>query len=399
MTKTSGKAKLILSVGIMAAALVIGVVLWVYYKAPSSYFAIDVNPSIEIHTNRLNEVTSIEPINADAKQLMAGYELTDKNIETVIKNIVDRMMINGYIAPDKDNQILITTKENQNAEELTATVDSIIAKYLTEKQVDANVIPQSIKVTTQSIKAAHKNHVSIGKMAIIQKLMQADSTLKLEDLTPARVSDLVALAKSKNISLVGLGKENDTQDITSIPTNQKEVKNDVNIEDKNDNNYDDNDIEENNDGHNDKKDHADIMNQEDSNNEDHSDADFEDQKDSENEDHSDADFEDQKDSDKEDQDNAAIKDQKDIDKEKQDKHNKVQKSKQKHNYSQDQNDNENESDNEDKNNSDYEYQKSGDSQEQKNSINEVEEEKDSDSEKSNEMDNHNYDHESDREND
>jgi AAA ATPase containing von Willebrand factor type A (vWA) domain len=217
MTITKNKNIVLLAFGIILIVLAIGGTLGFYYMAPSSYLALDVNPSIEIHTNRLNQVTSVNPVNEDAKKIMAGYQLTDKNIETVIKNIVDRMILNGFIAPDKDNQILITTGEDQNASELSKTVNTIVETYLTEKQVDANLIPQSIKITSKSMEEAHRNHVSAGKMAIIQKLVENDSTLTVKQLIRERISDLVDLAVSKNISLDGIKYKHAAQ-ITSANT-------------------------------------------------------------------------------------------------------------------------------------------------------------------------------------
>lgn len=218
---------------------------------------LDVNPSIEIHTNRLNQVTSIDPVNEDAKNIMAGYQLTDRNLETVIKNIVDRMLLNGFIAPDKDNQILITTGKDKNASELSKTVNTIVETYLAEKQVDASLIPQSIKVTAQSVKEAHKNHVSAGKMAMIQKLIENDSTLTVDQLSKERISDLVALAVSRNISLDGIMFNHLTRNTsvnTTVPSGAAndiqagiQVSNSTGIEDREDNGKDDQNENQSND--------------------------------------------------------------------------------------------------------------------------------------------------------
>jgi hypothetical protein len=206
MTLLLKKWNLALPLGILSALLVLGIAAAIYLFSPSNYFAMDVNPSVEIQTNRLNMVVSVTPVNDDAKKLLAGYELTDKNLEAVIKSIVDRMILNGYIAPTKDNQILVTSLDKNAGEQLTQNVDSIITSYLSEKKLNATVLEQAIVASPEDIKNAHESKVSPGKMALIQKLLKADSSLTLADLSKKRVSDLVHMAQAKNIHLGNSGK-------------------------------------------------------------------------------------------------------------------------------------------------------------------------------------------------
>ena len=236
---TSKKRNLALPLGIISALLAFGVLFGIYFMAPSNYLAIDVNPSIEIHTNRLDKVTSINPVNEDAIQLMAGYELTDKNLETVIKNIVDRMILNGYLAPAKDNQILITTEDKNTSAQLSEDVDTIILTYLQEKQLVAYVLQQNIEISTQSLNDAHENYVSAGKMAIINKIIENGSSLTVAELSLERISTLVTMAEEKNIDLTGLVQENDNQvDVEDV--NEEDSQNDGDSEDQQD---DQNDID------------------------------------------------------------------------------------------------------------------------------------------------------------
>ncbi|HWT27814.1 MAG TPA: hypothetical protein VN131_07730, partial [Mobilitalea sp.] len=76
-----------IAMGIIAALLVTGAGMYIYLKAPSNLVALDVNPSIEIHTNRLNEVTAVTPINGDAAKLLADYQFQDSSLQSVIDEI------------------------------------------------------------------------------------------------------------------------------------------------------------------------------------------------------------------------------------------------------------------------------------------------------------------------
>lgn len=346
MTKRINTSKVLLTTGILAATLVIGVVLWVYYLAPNGYLSIDINPSIEIKTNRLNQVTSIDALNEDAKQLMAGYELTDRNLETVVHNIVDRIILAGYLASDKDNTILITADDSRHSNEISTTVNGIISDYLNQKQILAQVIPQYISLNSQSIKEAHENYVSIGKMAIIKELIAKDNTLSIEKLSSLRISDLIVLAENKGISLAGLLLDtniyntkvnNEDQTNTQINTSSDVL---LNIEEEGDADQEDTDIEDRDEDHDDNgiKDRKD--------NEDNDDNDIEDQ---DNDDIEDNDIEDSPDND--DDDDNDIEDREDND-DNDDNDNEDKDE----NADNDNNDNEDQDDNQDNNGNDNEDQ-------------------------------------------
>jgi hypothetical protein len=309
----------------LATALVIGIGLWVYYLAPSSYLALDINPSIEIKTNRLNQVTSIDPQNEDAKQLLSGYELTDRNLETVIHNIVDRIILAGYIAPNKDNTILITADDSQHSTEISDTVNNIIINYLNLKQIAAQIIPQNISLTSQSIEEAHENFVSVGKMAIINELISNDSTLTIEQLSILRISDLITLAENKNISLAGLFLETNSND--AIVNNEGQTNNSIintndvilKIEEEDDEDKDSDDREdEEDDEDNDSDDHEDDEDDEDNDSddreddEDDEDNDYSEDRDDDEDDDEDNDSEDREDDDDE-EDNDYSEDREDDD--------------------------------------------------------------------------------------
>ncbi len=201
------KRNVLLLSGIMLALLAVGFIIWGYLIVPSNYISLDVNPSIEIQTNRLGQVVSIKPVNEDAKQVMAGYQLTDKNLEVVIKNIVDRMILNGYLAPDKDNRVLISINNNADVE-LKKNLDAVISAYLEEKRLNATLLHQSVELDVHAVKAAQENDISAGKMELISELIQGDPMLSIEELSTVRISDLIELLETIDIRIDDLNEGN-----------------------------------------------------------------------------------------------------------------------------------------------------------------------------------------------
>ncbi len=215
MIKMKEKRMIFLLAGMLLAIGILGAMAWRYYFSPSSTFTLDVNPSIELQTDRLNQVVAVNPVNEDARQLLAGYELKDNNLEAVIKSIVDRMILNGYLTQDKDNEILLTTEEGSSVPLLSESIHQIINTYLDERQIAANTILQTVNATAQELQTASEYNLSVGKLRLIEELMSNDSSLTIGALSGMRISDLLALKD---------GKDSNTQEalaadaITASPT-------------------------------------------------------------------------------------------------------------------------------------------------------------------------------------
>lgn len=172
-----------------------------YLLSPSNYIALDINPSIELTTNRLNQVTSITPVNQDAKDLLAGYRLRDRDLDDVIEDLVDRMVLEGYITSGGENDVLVTVRDDSASKKTLDKVNAKIADYVAYRQLEVQVLGQQADLDEALRAEAEKYHISVGKMAVIRRLVEGDKTLAPSDLADMKVSDLLAFAVQKDISL------------------------------------------------------------------------------------------------------------------------------------------------------------------------------------------------------
>ena len=183
-----------------AAALTLGAAGF-YFLAPSGYVALDLNPSIEIRTNRLDQVVSVKAVNDDAKELLKGYKLTDHDLEDVLEDMVDLLEDGGYFHNKDKNDILVTVKDGKAADDTVKRVNAFLEDYMERCQLDTRILDQKIDFDEEIRKAAEKYHVSEGKMALIERLLDGDRTLTAGELAGMRISSLLLYAKEHNISL------------------------------------------------------------------------------------------------------------------------------------------------------------------------------------------------------
>lgn len=115
---------------------------------PANSIRMDVNPSIEIITNRLNRVVEIKPLNLDAEELLENFDLDDKSLEGTVNDLVDLMILTGYISGGKDNTVTLTVKDENTDSKLVDKVNEAIKAMLENKQIEAKIIKQTIDETS-----------------------------------------------------------------------------------------------------------------------------------------------------------------------------------------------------------------------------------------------------------
>ncbi|MEG2222640.1 MAG: hypothetical protein RRY95_07935 [Oscillospiraceae bacterium] len=190
--------KLIL--GTLALAIGIGTAAF-YLLQPVRYLALDVNPSIELHINRMDQVMSVTGANADAQTLLQDYVPGSKKVNAVVDELMIRLMQGGYLAADKKNDVLITSGDDAASRETLAQVTAQVQETLQSHTLQAEILTQSIQLNPAMERKAAENHVSAGKMAVIDRLMAGDATLTAKDLADTRVADLVTYAAEHKLSL------------------------------------------------------------------------------------------------------------------------------------------------------------------------------------------------------
>ena len=169
------------------------------FLLPANQFTLDVNPSLEITTNQLEQVINVEALNEDGQEFLEGYERTDRNLEAVINDLVDRMILTGHISGGQDNIVMITVNSDELDSAYIEKVNEAIAAFLQNKQLEYRIFNQGLTETDDEENEQFEE-VSRGKLTLIQKLMQQDEGLTVEELREISLKDLLTIAEQLNIS-------------------------------------------------------------------------------------------------------------------------------------------------------------------------------------------------------
>ncbi len=231
-------ACLILAVGLF------GIAFYGNNIAVDSIVDLDVNPSIELATNKQEKVVKVTAVNEDANIVLDGMELKNTDLKVAVNAIIGSMVQKGYLDA-VDSGILVTVQnEDENKattlqKKLAVNIDEALKTY----NVEAAVINQTVSDGASAEDLAKELGVSLGKANFIQNLISKDNSLKAEDLAKMSIKELAKVVNEKNIDISDIADydaddsiwENIAESIDEVNDDAKDNKKPVVNADKNEN--------------------------------------------------------------------------------------------------------------------------------------------------------------------
>ena len=170
-------------------------------NAVASVVSLDVNPSIELKVNRSEEVLVCTPLNEDAKAILAdmgnGADLKGAKLDVAVNAIVGSLVRNGYLnSISSAIMISVEDKDTARAEKLQRELTSTVDGVLQTSEAKAAVLTQTLTQDATREQQARENNISTGKVALVNRVLALNSTLKFDELAALSVEELKDLAEA-----------------------------------------------------------------------------------------------------------------------------------------------------------------------------------------------------------
>ena len=177
-------------------------------KSVDSIIDFDVNPSIEIKTNKKEEIIEVNALNDEGKIILEGMDLEKVDLDVGVNAIIGSMLKNGYIT-EAQNSILVSVKNNDEAKakELEERISKEIDALLGAKNIEGSVLSQMYNDDDEIEKLAKENNISEGKANLISKVLKSEmkdskgNLYTFESLAKLSINELNLLLNSKNVVL------------------------------------------------------------------------------------------------------------------------------------------------------------------------------------------------------
>ena len=181
----------------------------------------DVNPSIELKTNRKEEIIEANALNEEGKTILKDMDLEKVDLDVGVNAIIGSMLKNNYIT-EAQNSILVSVKNDDEtkAKLLEERVSNEINELLKAQNINGAVLSQMYNDDDTVEKLAKENNVSEGKANLINKIINAGmkdskgNTYTFDSLSKLSINELNLLLASKNVVLdkvSSIGTTNESQ--------------------------------------------------------------------------------------------------------------------------------------------------------------------------------------------
>lgn len=203
--KTNKFAKAALSAVAACLLLAAGLFGGIYYSnnmAVDSIIDIDVNPSIELTTNKNDRVLSATAVNHDGDDILDGMDLTKTDLKVAVNAIVGSMVQKGYLVDDTSSILVsVQNKSQQKAATIRAEVLADIDSSLGQYNIPAPVINQTVTDTHDARDLAEETGISLGKAVFIKNLVAKDASLNEKELAHMTITQLAELVVEKRLNI------------------------------------------------------------------------------------------------------------------------------------------------------------------------------------------------------
>lgn len=194
------KLSRILSIAAVFVLLIAGVFLYKNFTGSdaAALVSIDVNPSIELEVDADERIISARALNDDGKKVLSGMKLEGTDLNTGVNAIVGSMLKNGYI-DELRNSVLVSVSGDGSID--TAALEAKLMQEVSSALDGAGaVVAQNLDdIDDDTRRLAERYGISVGKAAFIEKIIELNPTLKVEELAPLSINELCLLANGKEI--------------------------------------------------------------------------------------------------------------------------------------------------------------------------------------------------------
>ncbi|HHU55131.1 MAG TPA: hypothetical protein GXZ48_00375, partial [Acholeplasmataceae bacterium] len=184
-------------------------------KLAGTIISIEINPAIELEIKD-DKVVSIRGLNADGLLLLEDNDFIELNYQEVLGKILFEAQEIGFI--DENSEIDITViNDNQ---EIENKITNDLQNIELDKEIKNKIKFDNNKTLQEEAK---KYNISIGRMKLIKKALEANSSLKIKEALKYTVSELNEIVNNESKEILENVHENYQSSTKEIKDRKKDA--------------------------------------------------------------------------------------------------------------------------------------------------------------------------------
>lgn len=191
---------------IMSFASIAAVFLLVFFnfqqlRLPDSQIYLDVNPGIQITTNRRDKVINLTAVNVEAVEIVEGIDYKGRVLQDVTEEILESLVGKNYIDDGEIMLVSVYNKDLDKSKKQETELDDVIHKKLDNIKKNPIVLTQSLDKSNTIDDYAQKHGISVGKMTFIRNITILNPELKTEELVNLSLTELIEISRNTGIDI------------------------------------------------------------------------------------------------------------------------------------------------------------------------------------------------------
>lgn len=152
-------------------------------------YTIDINPSIELTTNRFNKVIKVNYNNEDAYNIFGDVRLVSKKLDEAMHMCIEILNDKGYFDTEENVVVLsLDSKHSSNSQSKINIMSDYVKRVCEEKGKKVVVITNNVSKDDKEV--AKDNDISIGKLKVIKEILDLDDSYTFDELKQLHIKEL-----------------------------------------------------------------------------------------------------------------------------------------------------------------------------------------------------------------
>lgn len=186
--------------------------IWNFIFLPQSqmvvaYVNVDINPSIEFGINKKGNVVEVLGLNKDGEELLKDLELTGLPIEEAIEKTTLTAIEEKYLAPEKENAVLITVSSDVALPGKVKDLENEVKNVLRKNNITAEA--NTLSVPKELHEQAKEENISTGKYVLYMEAVEQGLDISLDDLREQSMKKAVEQAGGVPGQLISNAKKDE----------------------------------------------------------------------------------------------------------------------------------------------------------------------------------------------
>lgn len=178
-------------------------------RASGASFTIDVNPSIEFLIDKEENVKKVTALNGDASAIIDGLELEGMPLKDALTKVVNAMVQKNYISTTSNSVLVSVDGDDEDCIALRDKLALMVKDALVSDEIEIAVVSHNHTANKSLSALAKEFDISIGKAAIISKIIELDGRHVFEELVDISINDLNILLEKCDQTAISVNKQGD----------------------------------------------------------------------------------------------------------------------------------------------------------------------------------------------